>query len=131
MIEAMPIDRDRPAAAKNQRDSAERGEAETDVRAAQDSIGIEQARLRNAQRAEARVRVRALLEVERVVDVVRTDLDEDRAEEREHERWPMNRRLENASAVPTSTGVTAAASVFGRAARSQGVICTVREAVRT
>src|SRR5438270_11278749 len=27
-----------------------------------------------------------------------------------------------ASAVPTSTGVTAAASVFGRAARSQGVI---------
>src|SRR5207302_11022657 len=36
-------------------------------------------------------------------------------------QW-MVARSPCASAVPTSTGVTAAASVFGRAARSQGVI---------
>src|SRR4051812_1794636 len=42
-------------------------------------------------------------------------------------QWIVDRST-NASDVPTSTGVTAAASVFGRAARSQGFTAALRAA---
>src|ERR1019366_147995 len=83
--------RDRPAAAKNEWDAAKGGDRKARVRATQDGIGAEQPRLRDAQRTEPRMRVCPFLEVERIVHVVRADLDEHCAEEREDKRRPVNR----------------------------------------
>ena len=74
----------------------------------------------HAHRAEPVLGVGAAARVGVVVGEVRADLDEERAEQRGDERQPTRRSPSvAASAVPTSTGATAAGSVRGRAAISQ------------
>ena len=68
-------DDERPAGAHDQRDTAQRRDHEADDRADQHRLCAQQARLRHAQWSESTGRVGAALEVERVVDEVRSDLD--------------------------------------------------------
>ena len=74
----------------------------------------------HAHRAEPVLGVGAAARVGVVVGEVRADLDEQRAEQRGDEaRARGTCPRSTASAVPTSTGATAAGSVRGRAAISQ------------
>ena len=109
-----------PAGDRDQVDPGQHGDPERDVGRDEHLARRDEPARGDPHRAEPVLGVGAAARVGVVVGEVRPDLDEDRAEQRgdEAQRVEACPRVP-ASAVPTSTGATAAGSVRGRAAISQ------------